>query len=133
MRERAFDVVTSWTTRQEQDDTAKAVAGAADGLVTGLSGCLDAAAEHAIATLVVADDLREPGRVCISCCAPTTRGGRCRWCGERTQPVPDVVDELVARVLDEGGRVDTAVRRGGPVARLRHPVAPTAAPSLSAG
>lgn len=128
----AARVVTAWTTGHEQDLAAQAVGGPTDGIVTGLARCLDAAAGHAIDTLLVADHLRRAGHVCLACRAPTTRRGRCRWCRENTRPVPDVVDELVARVLDDGGRVETAVTDAGPVARLRHPIAGAAATSLSA-
>jgi hypothetical protein len=36
----------------------------------------------------------------------STHGTQCRACGASTRPVPDVVDEMVARMLDAGAQVD---------------------------
>jgi hypothetical protein len=56
--------------------------------------------------LVVRGDEQVPGWVCDRCGAMSTHGTQCRTCGASTRPVPDIVDEMVARMLDARAKVD---------------------------
>ena len=74
--------------------------------VSGVEPCADAVSRSGADLLVVRGDEQVPGRVCDRCGAMSTHGTQCRACGASTRPVPDVVDEMVARMLDAGAQVD---------------------------
>jgi peptide chain release factor subunit 1 len=74
--------------------------------VSGVEPCADVVSRSGADLLVVRGDEQMPGRVCDRCGALSTHGTQCRACGASTRPVPDVVDEMVARMLDAGAQVD---------------------------
>ena len=77
------------------------------GGVTGVSDTLEAVREGRVKTLLIRDGFRTPGGRCLGCdhlsTAPT---GTCRICGETVEPVPDIVEITVGRVLRSGGEVE---------------------------
>ena len=74
--------------------------------VSGVELCADVVSRSGADLLVVRGDERVTGRVCDRCGALSAHAIPCRACGAPTGPVPDVVDEMVARMLDAGGQVD---------------------------
>ena len=85
--------------------------------VSGLSATLTALGENRAGTLVVAMDLRAPGRECPSCGRLAERGRRCGTCGAKTREVADVVEGAVAQALRQGCRVETVSEAGALAAR----------------
>lgn len=77
--------------------------------VTGLPGTLAALAEGRVGEIMVSLDLSAPGFSCPSCGRLTDQGTKCPACGSKMEPVPDVVEEAVARALRQGCRVETVV------------------------
>jgi peptide chain release factor subunit 1 len=96
--------------------------------VTGLEACVHAANQHAVGLLIVPDDEEiTAGFTCAECGALGLSGGACSACGAERSAVVDIVEELVVKVLHEGGRVEPvrdAARLGGVAARLRFPLPP---------
>jgi peptide chain release factor subunit 1 len=80
--------------------------------VAGLAPTLTSLGESRVATMVVAVDLREPGRECPSCGRLGRRGRRCNTCGGQTREVPDVVEAAVIQALRQGARVETVAEDG---------------------
>lgn len=125
VRRRATGVVVDWENERRRrvlDD----IVDEADGgrAVTGLRRTLAAASQCAVETLVVDEDTRTPGSLCSSCGTLGLTDGSCTSCGATTLAVPDVLDELVARVNGAGGVVEIAEPAATtcvvPAARLRH-------------
>ncbi len=104
-------------------------AAAAGGLAAvGLERCLAAASTAAIRTLLVHDGAMAPGVVCDASGWLGTTEERCPLCGRPTRRTPDVIDELVETVIDEGGSIrhvqpdtDPARPPDGRVATVRAP------------
>lgn len=91
----------------------------------GLPACLAAVNACAVATLVVPGDVLVPGYECGRCGALSMTADSCPDWGTAPLPVPDVIEEMVARTLEDGGQVSVA--GDGPsrvAARLRFPVTP---------
>ncbi len=99
---------------------------------TKLSGCLAASRSHAVAQLVLADDQMVAGQACDACgaLAVGAAGCDCPDPGDCCRAVPDVLEELANRTLDDGGTV-TSVHESPftAAARLRFPVPMTSPPS----
>jgi peptide chain release factor subunit 1 len=93
-------------------DRIMAEAAAGRQAVAGLSSTLDALGDNRAGTIVVAMDLRAPGRECPSCGRLAERGQRCRRCGATTKDVPDVVEAAVAAALRQRCRVETVSEDG---------------------
>ena len=93
-------------------DRIMAEAAAGRQAVAGLSSTLDALGDNRAGTIVVAMDLRAPGRECPACGRLAERGRRCRRCGAETKDVPDVVEAAVALALRQGCRVETVAGDG---------------------
>jgi peptide chain release factor subunit 1 len=121
--------------RHELEQQRRAVADlleadAAGGLAAvGLEPCLAAGAVAAIRTLLVHDGAVAPGVVCDASGWLGASGETCPVCGGPTRRTPDVIDELIEAVIDEGGsihhvRVDTALRERLTAARLRFALPP---------
>jgi hypothetical protein len=92
----------------------------------GLQACLAAVNAHAVQTLIVPDDGLAPGYECERCGALSVDPDRCPDWGTAVLPVPDLIDEMVIRTLQDGGQACPVP--GGPsriAARLRFPVAGT--------
>ena len=82
------------------------------GLVVGLPACLAAVSAGPVQTLVVPDDSLVPGYECGRCGTLSLDADTCcpDW-GTAALPVPDVIEEMVSRVLEDGG--DVLVASGG--------------------
>jgi peptide chain release factor subunit 1 len=103
---------------------------ASGGLATvGLEACLWAGSVAAVRALLAQDGAVAPGVVCDASGWFATSGGACPLCGRPTRRTPDVLDELVEAVIDEGGsihhvRADTELRERLTAAWLRFPLPP---------
>ncbi|HYB46162.1 MAG TPA: hypothetical protein VED20_02220 [Streptosporangiaceae bacterium] len=89
----------------------------------GLPACLAAVNADAVETLVVPDEGLVPGYECGRCGALSTRSDSCPDWGAAPLPVPDVIEEMVTRTLEDGGQI--SVIGGGPpqiAAKLRFPL-----------
>jgi peptide chain release factor subunit 1 len=111
LRSKAVELSGEWN-RERQMALAERIVEdeAAGGLaVTGLPATLAAANRHAIAELIVeGTDLRS-GYRCGTCGSLALHGPVCGTCGGVGDPVPDVIDRLVAAVSDSGGEVAYAL------------------------
>jgi peptide chain release factor subunit 1 len=97
----------------------------------GLESCLRAAPVAAIKTLLVLQGAIAPGVVCDESGWLAAAGDICPVCGNPTRRTPDVIDELVAIVIDDGGSVrhveaDTKLSEYLVAAELRFPLPPSA-------
>jgi peptide chain release factor subunit 1 len=85
----------------------------------------------AIKTLLVLQGAIAPGVVCDESGWLAAAGDICPVCGNPTRRTPDVIDELVAIVIDDGGSVrhveaDTKLSEYLVAAELRFPLPPSA-------
>jgi hypothetical protein len=97
----------------------------------GLESCLQAAPVAAIKTLLVLQGAIAPGVVCDESGWLAASGDICPVCGNPTRRTPDVIDELVAIVIDDGGSVrhveaDAKLSEYLVAAELRFPLPPSA-------
>jgi peptide subunit release factor 1 (eRF1) len=98
----------------------------------GLSAVAEAAAAGQILVLFADADQRPSGFVCSQCelLLPELNGGLCPACSGSVRAVPDLIEHLAERVLQQGGRFEevrgTAAELldpfGGVAALLRYPV-----------
>ncbi|HEX6235275.1 MAG TPA: hypothetical protein VFZ63_19255 [Jiangellaceae bacterium] len=72
--------------------------------VTGVERSAEMVSTSMADLLVVRGDEPVPGVVCGSCGTITTRRHRCTV--TPPYPVPDVIDEMILRMLDTGGKID---------------------------
>jgi len=131
VRELAAPVIARWAENSETQLVADVLSQQQDtSVTTDLAGCLAAIKSRAVGHLIVPDELTIPGFACDACGALTAGQDDCD-CPDppaACRPVPDLLDELTNRVLDEGGRV-THVRNAPfeVAAQLRFPVTITTA------
>ncbi len=111
---------------EEQRSVSEVLQAVASGglAVAGLEPCLWAGSLAAIRALLVQDGAVAPGVVCDASGWFATSGDACPLCGGPTRSTPDVIDELVEAVIDEGGsiqhvRADTDLRAHVTAAWLR--------------
>lgn len=71
----------------------------------GLQACLAAVTAGGVDTLVVPRDELVPGYECGRCGALSTGADSCPDWGTAPLPVPDVLEEMVSRTLEDGGQV----------------------------
>jgi hypothetical protein len=71
----------------------------------GLQACLAAVNAGAAETLVVPRDGLVPGYECGRCGALGTDTDGCPDWGTAPLPVPDLIEEMVSRILEDGGQV----------------------------
>jgi Bacterial archaeo-eukaryotic release factor family 10 len=122
VRDLAAPLVTRWAGQRVQH-LADQVLTLPPGLTaTGLRGCMAAVSASAVQTLIVPDDGLVPGYECGRCGALSVDADECPDWGTAALPVPDVIEEMVARTLEDGGHVhpihDVPTRIA---ARLRFP------------
>ena len=89
----------------------------------GLPACLVAVGRAAVDHLLVPDDGMIPGFACSGCGQLSAGPARCSYCGTAAAAVPDLLEEMVQRTLDDNGQVN--VIRDAPfsvAAKLRFPV-----------
>jgi peptide chain release factor subunit 1 len=108
IRDRAAEIVQSYERAEEERLVAETLEVSASGglAVTGLRDCLWGATVAAIGQLLVQDGVVRPGLVCDEDGYLATDGERCPLCGRVLRRTPDVLDELVQAVIDEGGGVE---------------------------
>jgi hypothetical protein len=124
VRELAGVVIAHWVERREEQLATETMAAAcrADA-VAGLPACLAAVNARAVGMLLIPDTGLIPGFVCGRCGAVSLTGDDCPDWGAAADPIPDLLEEMAARVLDDDGQV--AAVHGQPcavAARLRFPV-----------
>jgi peptide subunit release factor 1 (eRF1) len=131
VRERASAVVESWEREDEKRKVQDLFERAASQrpAAIGLRECLWAATTAAVEELLVHDDVTAPGVVCPREGWLGESADSCPVCGTPTRQTPDVIDELVERVIDEGGsiehvEVDTELEPHLVGAVLRFPLPP---------
>ena len=125
VRELASPVIEGWVARRERELAAE-ILGEAPGRLAavGLPACLAAVNEGAVAHLLVAHQGMIPGFACGRCGALSTGSDECPDWGTAARAVPDLLEEMVQRALDDDGQV--TVIRDAPfiiAAKLRFPVA----------
>src|SRR6266566_7148027 len=131
IRRKAGSIVERYEREEEQRLVREVFEKAAmGGLATvGLANCLWAGTLAAIQALVVEEEATAPGVVCDQSGWLALSGDICPLCGNATRHTPDVIDELVQAVIDEGGSI-THVQEAGKLstyqtaAELRFPLPP---------
>jgi Bacterial archaeo-eukaryotic release factor family 10 len=128
-RDLAQAVVDDYERREEAELVATAIDRAASGNLgaVGLDRCLLATNEQAVDRLLIEAGASVPGRVCASCGWIGLEGDECPVDGSRTTEVPDILEEMAARVIDTSGHVehvyaDTPLRDELTAALLRFPL-----------
>jgi peptide subunit release factor 1 (eRF1) len=131
IRDRAQEVVDRYERTEEERLVTEALEKhAAGGLAAvGLDDCLWAGTTAAVDLLLVHDEVMRPGVVCADDGWMATASDRCPICGNPLRRTPDVIDELVQAVIDEGGSVEhvvaeTRLRDHLCAATLRFPLPP---------
>jgi hypothetical protein len=95
----------------------------------GLSDCLWAGSVSAVGLLLIQEDAAAPGVVCEESGWLAESGKTCPLCAGPTRPVPDVTDELVTAVIEDGGSIkhvqaETDLAKLIVAAQLRFPLPP---------
>jgi peptide chain release factor subunit 1 len=131
IRELAGPVIGRWVARREREVAEEVLAGPpGHPAAVGLPACLTAVGRGAVDRLLVPDDGMIPGFACDGCGALDAGRGECPGCGTATRPVPDLLEEMMQRTLDDDGRL--TVVRDAPfsvAAKLRFPVTARRAPA----
>jgi peptide subunit release factor 1 (eRF1) len=110
---------------------------AAGGLAAlGISPCLWAGSVAALGCLLIQDGAVAPGVVCDRDRWLALAGETCPLCDRPVRATPDVLDELVQLVIDDGGSTehvsaDTPLKEYVVAARLRFPLPPEPGQSQS--
>ncbi len=86
----------------------------------GLQACLAAVTAGVVDTLVVPCDELVPGYECGRCGALSTEADSCPDWGTAPLPVPDVLEEMVSRTLEDGGEVLVISDHSYPMAARLH-------------
>ena len=124
VRELASAVLADWAARREQQLAAEdgGATQRADA-VAGLPACLAAVNARAVSMLLIPDQRLIPGFVCGRCGAISLTGDDCPDWGAAARPIPDLLEEMAVRVLDDHGQVVAVHQQPWSVAaRLRFPV-----------
>lgn len=107
VRKLADEVVARWEKEREEQIAAE-IAEQRPGTLgaIGLGACVDAANQRAIDVLMVPDEEVERGFACEACGSLSVAEGPCPVCGGPTHAVPDIIEELVVKVTEDGGDVE---------------------------
>jgi len=126
VRDLAAPVIARWSEQRTQHLAGEILATPPGGLAAvGLPACLAAVNSCAAETLVVPADGLVPGYECGRCGALSTAADSCPDWGTAPLQVPDVIEEMVSRTLEDGGQVTVIRDASSPVvARLHFPVTP---------
>jgi peptide chain release factor subunit 1 len=131
VRPHAEAVLDRWELDEQRRSVEQVLETVASGglAVAGLEPCLWAGSLAAVDTLLVDERAMAPGVVCDRSGWFATSGETCPLCGGPTRHTPDVIDELVEAVIDEGGsihhvRADTELHEHMTAARLRFAMPP---------
>jgi hypothetical protein len=125
VRELAAPLVARWAGQRAERLAGEVATMPPGGLAaTGLPACLAAVNACAVQTLIVPDDGLVPGYECGRCGALSVDADKCPDWGTAALPVPDVIEEMITRTLEDGGQV-CPVHDGLSriAARLRFPIA----------
>jgi len=120
VRELAGPVIDAWVARRERELAEEVFGGLA---AVGLHASLAAVNEGAVGHLLVAREDMIAGYVCGRCGGLRTGSDECLDWGAGACAVPDLLEEMVQRTLDDNGQVTTI--RDAPfcvAAKLRFPV-----------
>lgn len=121
---RAATVIAEREATRQQRVAADLAKWEAAGLaVSGVERCTEMVSKSLADLLVVRGDDPVPGSVCDQCGGLSMEPYECRNCRVLVHPVVDVIDEMVARMLDTGGKIDLGSREHvgfSVAARLRH-------------
>lgn len=111
--------------RREQQLVTQILTESPDGLtVTGMNSCLAAVNQHAVNLLVVPVGGLIPGFACQVCGTLASAPGGCAHQPPAVRPVPDLLEEMTAATLDDGGEAAALGYVPADVAaRLRFPLA----------
>lgn len=131
VRERASAVVRNWEREQQRQQAQDLLERAASHrpAAIGLRDCLWAATTGAVDELFVYGEATAAGVVCPRDGWLGETGGSCPICGTATRQSADIIDELVVRVIDDGGSIeqvdaDTELAPKLVAAVLRFPLPP---------
>jgi peptide subunit release factor 1 (eRF1) len=129
IQEKAQEIVDRFERDEERREVSDVLERAASGrpAAIGVSPTLWAASFAAIQTLLVQEGAVVPGVVCDNCGWLGESGAACIVCGNATHSTPDVIDDLVETVIDDGGTIDhvqadTELTQHLVAASLRFPV-----------
>lgn len=124
VRDLAAPVIARWTEQGAQRLAAEILQTPPGGpAAIGLPACLAAVNDHAVEQLVVPDDGFVPGYVCGRCGLLGVAADDCRDWETAAQQVPDLIDEMVHRTLQDGGQFSVILSAPFRIAaRLRFPV-----------
>jgi peptide chain release factor subunit 1 len=124
-RELAAPVIDAWVSRRERDLAGEIASGTPGRTAAvGLPASVAAVNEGAVAHLLVSDEGMIPGFACGRCGALSSGRDQCPDWGTAARAVPDLLEEMAQRTLDEDGQV--TVIRDAPfsaAAKLRFRVA----------
>jgi peptide chain release factor subunit 1 len=136
IRDSASAALDRYRREQEEQLVSAVLEKAAMGGLTavGLPSCLWAGSVGAVKTLLVQDGAIAPGVVCDESGWLAPEGDACPLCGSPPRRTPDIIDELVAAVIDAGGptwhvEADTRLSEFLVAAELRFPLPPASAGS----
>jgi hypothetical protein len=131
IKARAQAVIDDYERAEEIGLVADALDATARGgfAATGLTDCLWAGSVSAVQSLLVQEGAMRPGVVCNESGWLGESAQTCPVCGNQTRHVPDVIDELVTAVIEDGGAIkhvkaETALADHLVAARLRFPLPP---------
>jgi peptide chain release factor subunit 1 len=120
VRELAGPVIGGWVTRRERELAEQILGGLA---AVGLHASLAAVNEGAAGHLLVAHEGMIPGFACGRCGALSTGSDECPDWGTAARTVPDLLEEMVQRTLDDNGQVSVmSDAQFSVAAKLRFPV-----------
>ncbi len=126
VRDLAAPIVAGWVRDQEERVAVQIRQDAwrADPLtVTGPRPVIAAIGQHAVQTLLVPVGGTIPGFVCQRCGVLSSTGTDCPDGPDEARWVPDLIEEMVVRAMNDGGRVEAVADPPGDVAaHLRYPV-----------
>ena len=125
VRELAAPVIARWTGEQAQRLAGEILAIHSGGLsAIGLTACLAAVNAGAVEKLTVPGDGLVAGYECGRCGALGIDADSCPDWGTAALRVPDLIEEMVSRVLEDGGEISVICDGSSPIAaRLYFPVA----------
>jgi len=124
IRELAAPVIDGWVRRRERELAGEILGQTPERLAAvGLFASSAAVNEGAVAHLLVTDEGTIPGFVCGRCGALSAGSDQCPDWGIAARAVPDLLEEMVQRTLDDDGQV-TVIRDASfsVAAKLRFPV-----------
>jgi peptide chain release factor subunit 1 len=131
VRPHAEAILDRWELDEQRRSVGQLLEAVASGglAVAGLEPCLWAGSLAAVRALLVQDGAVAGGVVCDASGWFATSGETCPLCGGPTRRTPDVIDDLIEAVIDEGGsihhvRADTELHEQLTAARLRFALPP---------